>query len=301
MSAAERNFATFEWGDNVYELAGGVIPEVADRLDITLGSEPNSDDLQNIMSAVGTNKVLRQNEEITAIDRPTMVEIVSVSGIQQAISRSLLRPEVHVEYGSVDAILLMGGVANWQDRSAAAIPDGLQAGDGRVQTPVYTLAGTRVMDTPTEVKNDNVIALAEQTGNYPTEAKYMAEAIVPKLVKAGYEVIEPEAGQYQSNVGDELLDEFFKLNPALVDQRLAAVRVANAGILMALQVRAAARKVNPNFDSMPEWPNMFVVTDNLPLARTEEQEKDSRNYQKAATALRQLVLTAKKLHEATPE
>lgn len=291
--STERNFATFHLGDNVYELAGGVIPEIAERLDVQLGSEPNSADLQAIMDVVGRNKVLRNNEEITAIDRTTMADMVEGSGIQSALHRSLATPERTVTAPEdVDTLLIKSAVGNWQDRAAGAVPDEVQG------LPVYTIGGLRVMDTPTEVANPNVQAMHQKLGRYPREAEYIGQVIGRDLASRGHNVIPQEAGQYQSEVGDELLEEFFRNNPELIDQRVAVVQNANAGVLMAIQMRAAARRVDASFDTWGQRPQTFVITDSLPVARTDVQQEDSRHHQKASTGVRQLVLTGKKLHEA---
>lgn len=287
-----RNFATFYLGDNVYELAGGVIPEIAARLDVRLGEEPNSADLQAIMDVVGKNKVLRHNEEVTAIDRTTMADMIEGSGIQSALNRSLVTPELKAAPENIDGLLIVGATSNWQDRAEWAVPDNVKG------LPVYTVGGLRIMDTATEVTNPNIKAMHTKLGRYPEEAKYIGEIVGANLTSRGHNVIPQEPGMYQSEVGDELLEEFFRNNPELVDKRIAIVRNANAGVLMAIQMRAAARRVDPSFDSRPDYPQTFVITDGFSVARTDEQERRSSHYQKTSPALRQLVLTSKKLHEA---
>jgi hypothetical protein len=287
----QRDFSSFELGDNVYKLAGGLIPEIAESLEVSLGGEPNSDDLQSIMEKVGPNKVLRDNAEIQAIDRDSMVELIERSGIQAPLSRSLWTPDVPAVWDTVDAMVLVGAVANWQDRAVnAALVDELR------NKPVYVLGGTRLMDTATEKPNSNIDRLHEKFRRYPTEAEYAASVVTPRLVAAGRNVL---ATPFNTADGDTILDTFFETNPDLLEASIAVVRVANAGVLMALQMRAAAQKHSPAFDTNPEVPQTFIITDTLPVARTDDEEKDAANYQKSATALRQVVLTAKKLYEAT--
>jgi hypothetical protein len=292
MGAQERDFSSFYLGDNVYELAGGVVPEIARRLDVPLGEEPNSADLQAIMTQVGTNKVLRENAEVTAIDRQSMTELVEVSGIQKPLNRSLVTPELSVRHKSVDALVMLGGVANWMERGGIAVPSYL------VDTPIYAVGGTRVMDTATEIENGRVKYWHTTRKEYPTEAEFMKQIIAPRLRRLGHKVITQNDGEYQTKNGDEILDELIERHPDLVDQRLAMVRVANAGVAMAIQMRDAVRRQNSTFDVASESPQTFVITDTFPVARHETEDKDPRHFQKAATALRQVVLTAKKLHEA---
>ncbi|CAN5381829.1 hypothetical protein BH09PAT4_BH09PAT4_07820 [soil metagenome] len=294
MSAQKRDFSSFELGDNVYELADGIVPEIAEQLQVPIGPEPSSADLQEIMKKVGTNKVLRANEPVTAIDRDAMVDMVERSGIQLPLQRSLWTPR-HAADGfrrlrgkGAGVRLALGGVANWQDRVANKLEHDY------TRIPLHLLGGQRVMDTATEVSNPNVKEVHSKFGRYPTEAEYAASVVLPRLVK-NTNVL---ASSFDTTDGDEILKQFFDKNPQLLEKRISVVRVANAGVVMALQVRAVARTLNPDFDSNPRNPQLFVETDMLPVARTAKEDATPVNYQKAATALRQVVLTAKKLHEA---
>jgi hypothetical protein len=289
-SVAKRNYSNFELGDNVYELADGLLPEVAEMLEVTVADRPESDDLQAIMQKVGPNKVLRNNAEIEAIGREAMVGLVERSGIQERLSRSLWSPGIAATPDNLDSIVLVGGVANWQDRSAnAALAEELKS------KPVYILGGKRVMDSVTEVPNPNINHMHELLDRYPTEVEYATSVVEPKLLAAGRRVM---TLAYETEDADTMFDAFFVTHPELLEDRLAIVRVANAGVIMAVQMRSAAQKHNPDFDIYRYDPQTFIITDTLPVAHTDEQEKDSINYQKSATALRQVVLTAKKLHEA---
>jgi len=281
---AERYFSDFRLGDNVYELASGLIPEIAGRFGIVVGDEPSSAVLQTVMDHVGRNKVLRENAEITAIGRREMANMVDRSGVQKPLNRSLWTPELSAR-DYADAFVIVSGMANWQDRVgklATKMPD----------RPVYSLAGQRVMDSATEKMNDEISRMHGIFGRYPTEAEYAASVVVPQIAM-DYNVM---ATSHPTENGDELARLLFEDNPDLLDQKVAVVRVANAGIVMAIQLRNAARTLRPNFDAEHE-PQMFVVTDTLSVARTEAQENEPLKYQKAATALRQIVITAKKLVE----
>jgi hypothetical protein len=290
MSAEQRNFNNFELrSDNVYQLSGGLIPEVADALEVRIGSEPNSDDMQAIMRAVGTNKVLRNNQEITGINRDQMAGFVERSGVQEVLFRSFWTPD-HEPKDSDRDFLIVSGVANWQDRVADLLKREWSGG-----LRVRSLAGNRVMDSGTEQTNPHVQHMLETFDRYPEESEYAGSVIVPDLRVARHEVL-PMA--FPTGNADAMLEQFFAKNPALLDKRLVVARVANAGIIMAAQVRAAARKFSSSYDADRTNPQLFVMTDSLPVARTDEQEKDPKNFQKAQPALRQVVLTAKKIHEA---
>lgn len=297
MSTEQRDFSNFYLGDNVYELAGGVIPEIADRLNVLIGDQPSSVDLQLVMEQVGVKKELRTNPDLE-LDRNVAADLVERSGVQNELRRSLWTPESSLQAGDVDAVIAMGGVANWQDRTTALITD-------LPDVPVYLLGGTRVMQQPTEQANANVQTMHDRLGRFPTEAEYINGVpdegikgiIVPKLEAAGRTVVPVS---FKTGNGDAMLKEFFTSNTDLLYQRLAMARVANAGIVMAVQMRDAARRVaeetgHPAISDR----RVFVATDSCPVARTDDQDNDAVHYQKAATALRQTVLTAKKLHVAT--
>ncbi|MGB4759445.1 MAG: hypothetical protein WBP26_05315 [Candidatus Saccharimonadales bacterium] len=289
MSAEQRNFNNFELsGDNVYELAGGLIPEVADALEVRIGNVPNQDDMQAIMGAVGTNKVLRDNSEITGLSRDQMAGFVDRAGVQDFMARSFWTPDYRPE-SSDNNYLIVSGMANWQDRVVKLV------NSERPGKLVYSLAGNRTMNTGTEQTNPQVQQMHATFKRYPKESEYAGRFVVPGLLAAGNDVLPTP---FATGNADDMLEQFFAENPALLDERLIVARVANAGIIMAAQVREAARKFNPSYDADRVSPQLFVMTDWLPVARTAEDEANPTNYQKAQTALRQVVLTAKKIHEA---
>src|SRR2546423_663215 len=90
----KRNFNDFHLGDNVYELADGLVPEVAERVDIELGSEPNSPALERLVAKLGSNPDLRSNPEPANIDRRTAIEFAYRSGLPSLMSRSLWTPSI---------------------------------------------------------------------------------------------------------------------------------------------------------------------------------------------------------------
>ena len=288
-NVAERNFNTFHFGDNVYQLANELIPQIAERLDFPLSQEPNSAELFDLVGKIGKNKVLRDNTEITAIDRDTQVGFVEQSGIQAPMNRSLIDPDERVDSLSVDAFVLTGGVANWQDRG------GVLVRDFPLFKPVYFAVGQRLMDTATEVVNPNVIGLKDKLGRYPTEAEYAQLVVGSELLGSG----EPVTLTVSSSTdGEEIARSFFEDNTELLDRSLAFARVANAGIQFATQMRKAAQLLDPSFDTSLNSPQVYILTDSLPVARNEEQESQPTKYQKAATAMRQIALSAKLLHDA---
>jgi hypothetical protein len=285
---SERNFSNFYLEDNVYELAFGVIPQIAERLDVDLGPKPNRQALGELVGKIGPDKVLRKNKEIE-IDRP-MIGLVDQSKVQEPLSRSLWTPHIAVTGIKPQHIVITGSMANWQDRTAAL----LMKGKGPTRQ-IHMASGNRVMDEDTERDNPNVQIRLNLLGRFPTESEYAEAIIKPQLEEYGHIVTDKA---YDTDDGDKIAAEFFKDNPGLFDGKLGFARVANAGIQLAVQMRRAAQVSNPDFDSDKEHPQVFVLTDGFPLAHNGEQEGEAHRYQKAATALRQLAITAKMLHEA---
>ncbi len=288
-SESNRDFSNFELGDNVFKLADYLVPHVAELLEVELSEQPDSGEIQDLLDGMRTNKVLRNNEPIVAIDHQTKLDLVERSGIQKPLDRSLWTPSVKATEAA-DVYLMVTAVANWQDRAAAVV-------ENSPKKPVYIAAGNREMKQPTEVTNPNVQAIFEATGSYPTEAAYAAKVILPRLVESGFD--EVHLSTYQTGDGDEIAERFYAGNPYLTDRRIAVVRNANAGLITAIQHRTAARKVGPTFDIYAHDAQLMVVTDGLPLARTPEQEADAAHYQKVDPAFGQMLLLAKKLASIT--
>jgi hypothetical protein len=293
MSAAERDFSNFELGDNVYELAGSAVREAADLLEVHLSGTPNTEELQIILDSMRNNKVLRDNEPITAIDRETKLALVERAGTQKPLDRSLWTPEIATDYDGHDdylgAYLMVTAVANWQDRALKVVLES-------PKKPVYIAAGNRVMNSATEIVNPHVQTIFEVTGKHPTEAEYAGRVLLPQLLEAGFEA---NVLSYQTGDGNAIADQLMA-DTKLSDLAFAVVRNANAGIITAVQQRAAARLINPDFDTLDYAPDLFIKTDGFQLAYTAEQEADSANFQKVDPAFGQLLLVAKKIVEVTP-
>lgn len=292
--SVERNFSNFILGDNVYELSGGLIPEIAERLEVPLSDTPDSAELGRLVGVIGKNKVLRDNVEITAIPQDEAADMVDRSGVQLPLSRSLRTPNIQIpkdtDLKSLTATIMTGAVANWMDRTRALLESDPS------QSKVYAVTGNRVMSSPTEVTNPQVAEFIKNNGVEPSESDYALEYVLPALTSRSAELV-----AYQTADGDEIADKFVQDHPELFadGSRVSFARVANAGIQLALQFRKAARKLNPDFDSNPADPQVYIRTDTLPVARTAEELKNATKFQSPFTGLRQVALTAKLINKAS--
>jgi hypothetical protein len=297
---AQRDFSNFELGDNVYELADGLIPEIAVHLDMKLGEEPNSEDMFKLVGKLGKNKVLRDNEEVTAINLKTAVNLLARSRVQKPLNRSLWTPEIGPFDDEDSLTIITGAIANWQDRAARLVKTGVET--GMLSGKVKIVTGNRVMDRPTEKTNTNVQMFFDEEGRYPSETQYASDFVLPeigaRIGNGGATLV-----AYHTAKGDELAANFARDNKEMFDgvtpMPITFARVANAGVQLAVQFRSAIREhADPSFDEDHGSPEAFVLTDSFPIARTEEEIADPANFQSPYSGLRQAVLTAKVLHEA---
>ncbi len=237
-TAFERDFNNFYLRDDPLQLANGLMPEIADAFDLDLTAQSHEDSLGALVGLLGTNKVLRNNEQVTALTGPQMADFLDRSGVQLALNRNLWTPDSSIQDVKPDAVIITGAVANWQDRTAKLVI-------GQIDPSVrihYATSG-RQMSSASELANPNVQHLIADLGEPPTESLYAARVLIPQLIDARFSVT---AHQYANVTGDQLAEKLFADNPELVDQALVIARVANAGIQAAIQMRTAARKIRPS-------------------------------------------------------
>lgn len=287
------DFSNFERGDNVLELADGLLPEMAEVFEVDLG-QGTEEDLGRLVGAIGTSKVLQENiplvQEKLGTDQSGLEIAASWlgrSGVQEALNRSLWIPELHTPDSA--SIVITGAVANWQDRTAQLVSD-------QPNEHVYIAAGNRVMETPTEKVNANVETFFESEGRYPTESEYALLFVAPVITASDKAV---SLRSYDTANGEEIADRFlWEGSHIFVEgRRIAFARVANAGIQLAAQFVRAARSLN--FDTNSSDPQAFVLTDTFPIAQTEDETKKAKAFQNPYTGIRQIAVTAKELVSLT--
>lgn len=289
---AERDFSNYEAGDRLYELGNGVVPRVAELIHFTLDEEPNDIQLSELVGKLGKDKVLQNNEPPVELDIETSARLVEDSGVQKAVSRSLWTSDETVP-GDVDAVIVTGAVANWQDRTAKLLI--AKSRRGFEPKRVYLPTGNRVMNSATEIVNRNVVGFRKKHNDeLPTENQYAEAIIAPRLEKAGLNV---EVIPYATKDGAEIANRFIVQHTELISphKKITVARVANAGIQLAVQIRRSARQIALGFDYDQTDPQLFVMTDRFPIAKTAQELKQSKEFQSPFTALRQVVLTGRYL------
>lgn len=308
---SQRDFSTFYLNDNVFELAEGVIPTAAtlagvklphisiegyslSELKVWLGRADSS--LEQLVGAYGVSKVLRDNEEVS-VHPNVLAGLVQATGVQKPLSRSLWTPEKTIQ-GHEDLIVVTGGVAPWVNRVTDLLGNHALAhsGPGKVEL----VFGNRPMKSPADKRTKQVRSFEEKYKAPPLESQYAEAFVKPVLERLGYEV--GMRDDYATDSGPELATMFVRSNPEAFaeGQRIIFTRVANAGIQLACQFRTAARKVHPLYDADESNPQVYVLTDEFPVAVNREQIGQPDNFQSPYTATRQAVLTARLLLQNSP-
>jgi hypothetical protein len=156
-------------GDGVYNLANGLIPEMASVFEVDLGDLPTSEALGNLVGAIGNSKALQENlPQVQAVlgSDASGLEIAADwterSGVQVPLNRSLWTPQIKSP-GDADGIVITGAVANWQDRTAKLLDEQASTLSGSM---VYIPVGNREMNTPTEKANPNVVGSRSSSGRH---------------------------------------------------------------------------------------------------------------------------------------
>lgn len=291
-----RDFNTFELGDNPAELAGGVMTEIAGRMGVDLGDGCDPAAYGELVGRLGASKELRTNRPPTEVFTVQEAgELLEVSGVQRAMNRSLWTPDFPTP---TDApVVITGGMANWMDRTGRTV-------EQLPNSEVILAVGSRVMGTATEIPNSNVASFMGDVthnpqGRAPQEFEFALRYTRPNLEGKGKTVtMLPSSTRDGAAIANEVVGYAESAGLLEPGKALAVARVANAGVQLATQIRAAARKKNEAFDTDPTQPQLFVVTDEFAPAKNAEQLRDPAHYQSGYTGLRQLALTAKLIAEA---
>ena len=279
-------------------VAGGLLPEMAEVFGVDFDPEHAAQSLTELSGAIGKSKVLQDNigqvQEVLGTDQDGLsiaADWLERSGVQKALDRNLWTPGSQTPR-DVGAIVMTDSMANGQDRTTALLQRWAEQGRSRDELPrVFLATGNRIMDTKTEVTNASVEQMYDVMGRYPTGYEYGESVVRPTLVSAGYKVtIIP----YDTANGSEVADRFISDYPAIFGGEIAFARVANSGVQLAGQFRRAVHARGWNFDTA-ENPQVYILTDEQPIARNEEELSQSRRFQNPHTGIHLAVQTARNL------
>lgn len=282
MSAEVRNFRNYQLGDNVHQLAEGLLPEMAETMGYELTDQPDVDNLRGLIGHIGPAKWLQDNIALVRERLGTAedAQVVAAgwterSGVMIPMTRSFVSPEIAVP-DEVDSAVITGGVARWMlrraDRLERVTARGMRVGR------VVIAAGSRQM-RPSE--HARVADYAILNGAEPTEADFARTYMVPALAEAGHET---ELVAVDSSDGDDVMRAAAE---ATRGGTVLAVGNAPAAIQVAGQYRLAAREASAGFDTSGD--QLFMTADTLPVARGSEGPA---THQNPFTALGQIARSA---------
>jgi hypothetical protein len=288
---SEHNFRDFHFHDNVSQLAGGLLPELAERAGMEIEGDLTVDQLGQLVGVLGKNKTLRDANTFLTVEEMATYAIRAhrdrdaVEGEERPIDRSLNDPERAVPENTPR--VMTGAVANWYDFSTDHLVDKVSSLTGDVT--VHLVMGTREMKQPTELANKNHQAFrAAHNDQLPTEQQYGEVYIAPRLEAAGYKV---EPLKVDSQKGEEIAEFFVANRPELFlpDKRLSAVRTSISALQLVLQMRRASRVITGNV------PELFFEAAARPIAINQSQVEQPIKFQAPQPASREAALDGKLL------
>lgn len=287
------DFSTYELSPelNVYDLANGLLPEVAQAAGFELAPQPEASNLGAFIGKVGPDKELQKNIGVVKEalgDNATgqIADWIDRSGVLFPVERGFVR-DTDLP-GRTDALVWGGGVANWMLRRAALA----QRFDPETVGRVYLPLGNRKMKP---VEHQLVATYAKEHGRLPTEYEFARAYLLGGLMLAGF-TPKPKIIPVGSGNGDKVLETLFAREPQLLDGTVTVVANAPNAIQAAGQLRLAARKSDASFDSTGE--QLFMASDSIPLARRGEATK---THQNPESALGQLIRNALFLEKNRPQ
>lgn len=285
MSVAERDFSTYELGDDVYQLAGGLLREIAEVAHYTLSTEPNETELRGFIGVLGPEKELQRNiqglqERLGSAAVHTVADWIEISGIMQPLDRTF-KSNLKIA-GKIDTLVVPGGVARWMLRRASileSIDPKIVAGD------VFLLGSARKM-RPTE---HQIVENYQEVNDDIDEGGFARKIIQPRIQNAGFS--EKSVFVYspcpETENGDQLLRSFFESHRSVLREYVTVVSNAPNAIQSIGQFRQIAREFDTKFDDGTN--QLSVISDGFPIARNGEGPE---TYQNPFTALGQLARNA---------
>lgn len=278
--ATQRDFSNFQLADNVFELANGLLPRIAETMnfhmpytDNSVGERvyiPGEQVLRDFVGATGPDKELQKNiGELTDALGDDAVEVTAgwietESGMMIPADRYFARPKSAPK--KVDKGVFGGGVFRWPLRRTVL---GMSL-DPEMFEDGLTLYGSTRLVKPGE--HQLARRFERIHGHMATENDIMKEYMKPMLELAGHkvDVVEPETAN-----GDKALDYLFGKNPGLLGKSILMLTNTPNSIQAAGQLRLAALRADIRFDSNGD--QLSMKGDGAPVARHGEKPDTHQN------------------------
>lgn len=276
---AERNFNSFYLGDNPYELADGLLRQMAETVGVRIADEQDPSAIERLRSTVE----VRGAAPWTSLELGRMIKS---SGVYMPLDRSLDNPINQTPDTAIRVVV--GTEAEQQDRVADLL---VTRPEDAAHSAVIVATSDKELSSKRGIANTNVKRFADKHDRLPTASEYASRFVVPRLQEAHYVVD-------QLAVDTEQEHEVVK---ALAEQE-GRLRVCNvvtvetsavAGIHLAVRLRTALRKHYPRFDhTNRKTPQLYMLTNGRPLHENGGRPQD------ASRTLLGITVIAKALSEA---
>lgn len=287
--------------DNIYELADGVIPEIAatanfDLIEESVGQhsqvqgqpQPAEKPLRGLVGLLGPDKELQKNigrvkEALGEKALEIVIEWEEHSGIMYPVKRAYLK-NTPIPKTKEKIAVINGGTASWMLRRRAQAE---RLDPKEDVTEIIMAAGKREMSTD---EHQLVSTYQRRHGKLPTEADFLDEYVVGHLRDLGHNT-SPVVRADTKNA-KEVFDTLVAERPDILSNIVVVIANAPNAIQATGQLRLGARRANTTFDSNGD--QLFMDSDSFPLARRGE---DKSTHQNPFTALSQLARNALILYQ----
>lgn len=281
-----------ESSEGIYGLANNLLPEMAEALGYDLGERSAEESLKGFIKHIGPAKELQDNIALVQQRLGTNEDAVTIaadwvdrSGLLTPVARAF-RDNTELDMSKIDRVVMTGGVANWMIRRGMLIERILP------EVPIDIVVGNRQMK---EVEHPIVGHLMRNKGeDRITESEFALNYLEPRLGVLGLQAVTVTA---ETANGNEVFAELFsQYETCAQDDTILVVGNAPSFIQSAGQLRSVARDVNPNFDPLDNEPQLYMISDTIPVARNGE---GTATHQNPYSALGQIARSASYIQQAT--
>ena len=265
--------------NELYSLAGGLLPEMAETLRFDLSNSPNIANLREFIGYISPEKTLQDNIALTTerLSRTNADPVkmaadwIDRSGSLNELYRGFVTQDAKITEKGFDAAVFNTAVARWQERRAKMLIELKEEGIKFGRAIIF--AGNRNMG-PTE--HSEVEAMMSKNGVAPTESEFASSYIRDMLVAND---IDTQVVAVDSNNGDEVIKEGILQNPYIYDGGVLVVGNAPSTVQAAAQFRKAARTIElpyaHEFDI--DGNQLMMAGDTIPVARHGESPETHQN------------------------
>lgn len=273
----------------IYGLAGGLLQEMAASFGFTLPDSPTTKTFAGLIGTIAPHKELQRNiehaEEVLGPNAPGKTsEWLHRSGVMNPVRGAFTDP-AHIPLpGTIQTIVWPGGVANWMLRRRNLT----ERLDSSTVRRVILPMGNRQMGAG---EHPLVASYQWRYAHAPSEASFAETYILPVLSRAGFDA---SVFRVDSSNGDAIYAALFAEYPDILRGSILTVGNAPNTIQAAGQLRAAARKQQPDFDSVEA--QLYMVGDYFPVMPNKEADKGF--FQNPLSGIGQIVRNALLLYKA---